>query len=563
MQDGFEKTGWREIGLLSLSTADYSALDTLLSSARDLKEAFHVNVSLPSTRISSLDGRQLEAARRISSSGSFTIAPEAGSQRLRNVINKDFTEDAIVETARLLLDNNVQTLKLYFMIGLPTETDEDIELLIECVRRIASIAWKMSRRRTVHVSVSPFSPKPHTPFQWEAMEARGVLTQKNSRIMNGLKACRNVKISYRDPNMTFLETVMARGDRSLSACIVSAWKRGARFDGWNEQFSMQHWRGAAHDNGIDMEMYAQEIAETQPLPWQACSLGIRTPFLVEERRASREARLTPDCRTEPCASCGACSLASRVFAEKSVRAGQIKAIGSISRDTRPERQADNRRHFYRVTYCKGSDIRFLSHRDMVEVLHRALRAARLPLAYSQGYHPLPRISFGPPLALGILGDKELFDVQLIRPSQPRAEKINRWLPNGLRIENVRKVDGKPESLNATITAGHYVIVPHGAMQRNEVRGAVEHIRNSKQLIIDIERKGTHGKKDLRPLIYKVQYYTHDGVVCIDAVLSMLAGKTCRPSELLHTMFPAKRFSDFFVRRIECLRCRDNRFVPML
>jgi radical SAM-linked protein len=197
---------------------------------------------------------------------------------------------------------------------------------------------------------------------------------------------------------------------------------------------------------------------------------------------------------------------------------------------------------------------------MVEVFHRALCAAGLPLAYSEGYHPHPRLSFGPPLALGILGDKELFDMVLTEAAQPHASTINGWLPQGLRLETLRSSQQKPDSLNANIVAARYVFVPHRVISGAALRKTVESVKNSKSLPVVSERNGQIVEKDVRPLIHKIEYYSHHDAACIDALLSMQARNTCRPVELLKVMFPEMRFSDFLVRRIECLTLDNGKFA---
>ena len=271
---GVEATGWRDVGLLSLSTADYSCLSGLLEAVYDLKRRFKVSMALPSTRIDSLTPEQFVLLGKVSSSSSLTIAPEAGSARLRSVINKKFTDEEIYATVKKLLTGNIQTLKLYFMIGLPTEDSEDIEAIIQMVYNIAGLVRARSKRRMVHVSISPFSPKPHTPFGWEQMEPVDSLKQKSIYIKRSLWNVKNVKVSYRDPAITLLETVMARGDRSVGGLIYGAWRKGARFDGWEECFDIDRWYQAASELNLETGNYTDEIPEEQIAPMVSDISGI-------------------------------------------------------------------------------------------------------------------------------------------------------------------------------------------------------------------------------------------------------------------------------------------------
>ena len=266
----------------------------------------HISIALPSTRVDALTKEQFEQLGRVSASSSLTIAPEAGSARLRRVINKDFTDEAIFSTVEKLLSGNVQTLKLYFMIGLPTERDEDIEAIIQMVTKISGMVRARQRRRMIHVSISPFSPKPHTPFCREKMEDTGSLGRKGAHIKAVLRKLRNVKVSYRNPQVTMLETVMARGDRRVSDLIFQAWRKGARFDGWDECFDIQRWIDAASELNIDLNTYLDEIPEKQELPWSVVSTGVSESYLMEERRRALLEMPTEDCRTGKCTSCGVC-----------------------------------------------------------------------------------------------------------------------------------------------------------------------------------------------------------------------------------------------------------------
>ncbi len=287
IEGGIITTGWRDIGLLSLSTADYTHFSALLASAAFLKERYRASIALPSTRIDGLTADQFALLTSVTPVSSFTIAPEAGSNRLRRVINKDFSDEEIFSTVQTLLDRNVQTIKLYFMIGLPTERDEDIQGIIDMVSRIGGMARSASHRRQVNVSLSPFSPKPQTPFQWEAMDSLVSLKNKNLAIKNALRHLTNVKVSYRNVHITLLETVLARGDRRVGDLIHAAWKSGCRFDGWDDQFDFGRWEHAAAAVSVDCADYTREIPVEQVLPWSVIDTGVSSAFLCRERERSR------------------------------------------------------------------------------------------------------------------------------------------------------------------------------------------------------------------------------------------------------------------------------------
>lgn len=551
IKEGLESTGWEDVGLLSLSTADYSCFDKLIYEIRKLQKEFHVRVSLPSTRIDALTDEQLQTLNKVSRSTSFTIAPEAGSMRMRNVINKDFVEEKIINTVHTLLENNIQTLKLYFMIGLPTETEEDIKAIIHLVSKISDIVWAKSKRRRVNVSVSPFSPKAHTPFQWEAMDSIQTLLEKGRAIKFGLKSKRNVKVSYREPAMVFLETVLARGDRSLSAVILKAWEKGSRFDGWSDQFSLARWEEAAADIKVSFDPFVQEIPEEQELPWSAVFTGISREFLLNERKKSLKGAITEDCRSNSCIQCGACSICSRHVIKKF----ELPVSETIvDNSTKKSKKAETIERFvYRVEYSKGRAVRFVSHKSIVNIFHRAFKAAKIPIAYSQGFHPHPRIAFGPPLAVGVMGTTELFDMITTEQVSFDNNTVKAWLPEGLRINKSIMMKDRPMSLNASIVAARYLFEPIIPMSYSQLSDIVNKIRGQKNLCITIEKKGKHIEKDFKPLIYDLTVKENHATAYIEAILSMLPAKTCRPVDLVQCLFPGKGLADFLITRIVCLR----------
>lgn len=560
IRQGMQTTGWDDVGLLSLSTADFSDFNGLVQTAAVLHKQFRAGISLPSTRIDALTQEQLKTFHTASPATSFTIAPEAGSQRLRNVINKDFTQEAILSVVRTLLDNNIQTIKLYFMIGLPTESEEDISAIIDLVTSIADLAWKKSKRRMVHVALSPFSPKPHTPFQWFAMDSLVSLKNKGRLIKTGLRNKRNVKVSYREPGMTLLETTLARGDRSVSAVIYNAWKQGARFDGWEDHFDLWRWDQAFRDEHVPLEPFIGEIPLEQKLPWEAISIGVTPEFLSEERAKALQGIPSVDCRKSNCARCGACDAVSPVYTDASV-SGELLTTLPEGNGRLPAEHSLQERFVYRVEYTKDQPVRFVSHRDLVSIIHRAFRAAGMPIAYSQGFHPHLRISFGPPLPVGTMGSAELFDMTTTAPLSLTHSLVSQWLPQGITIRGSMQLHGKTVSLNESITAGHYVFVPLISLTEEVVQAAVKRILEQDSLSVEVvDKEGEKTDKDIRPLIHSLTGKENTGA--FEAVLSMLPGATCRPAELLKCMFPQCPAGDFLITRTACLYTEGETFKKM-
>lgn len=556
IRSGIDATGWREIGLLSLSTADYSCISGLLRAARKLKESYHISLGLPSTRIDALSEEQMDLYESVTSTSSLTIAPEAGSMRLRRVINKDFTDETIYETVKRLLDRNVQTLKLYFMVGLPTECQDDIDAIIKMVTVISGMVRSVSKRRMVHVAISPFSPKAHTPFGREPMTSIEVLLQRSTFIKHSLRALKNVKVSYRDPQMTLLETVMARGDRTIGELIYKAWQNGARFDGWDECFNLTRWRDAAEELQINLNIYLQMFPEEMILPWAAVSTGVSEQFLLDEAKKALQEATTGDCRKDGCSGCGVCNGGLK----NSLQSEYISDFNSIDTDNRQNDISQPlSTHNYRIFYQKSKDLRFLGHMDMVSLFHRALSMAGVSLAYSNGFNPHAKVSFGPPLPLGVYGDREAFDIVTTEPLSAEISTINSLLPDRLKVIEISPLTGKELSLSFSIVSALYDFCLPSGYPDLQLEEKIVHLLSEKQIEITIEKKGEKKRKDIRAGIIEL----HTSSCGFNAVLSLAPGISCKPSELAAFLCPQLSFADFLVARRRCfLQIAENVTVPL-
>ncbi len=296
------RCGYDVISLVSLSTSDYAGIDGLITSLA----AQHPDValSLPSLRISRFSVRLMGSLPARSRTG-LTFAPEAGSDRLRRIINKNITEEELLETAAVAFERGWTGLKLYFMLGLPTETDEDVAEIIRLVEKIRSLGKQTSGKvPSLRVSAATFVPKPHTPFQWVAQEDEKQLNARHEILRHGLRRL-GTKLSWQDPKTSLLEAAISRGDRRLGTVIYHAWKLGAKFDAWNEHFNYERWRCAFAESELEPTFYAQrERAFGERLPWAHIDPGVSTAFLRKEYRSAIEGKETLDCRYDDCNSCG-------------------------------------------------------------------------------------------------------------------------------------------------------------------------------------------------------------------------------------------------------------------
>ncbi len=314
-----ENTGYDEISLSSLSTSDYREIETLLNKLLAWTDDSHISLALPSLRIDNFSDELLDKIKHIRKSG-LTFAPEAGTQRLRDVINKNVTEEEILTTCKTAFLGGYTAVKLYFMLGLPTETDEDLKGIADLGQKIVDMYYNMPNRPrgkavSVSISVSTFVPKPFTPFQFEPQIDEAEIRRRQEY----LKSCitsRKISLSYHDSSTSFLEGVMARGDRRLGAVIEKAFLNGCRFDSWSECFDLEKWLAAFKECGLDPKFYANRTREYDEInPWDHFDYGVTKKFLINENLLAHKALTTPNCR-EKCAACGAACFGEGVCFEK-------------------------------------------------------------------------------------------------------------------------------------------------------------------------------------------------------------------------------------------------------
>jgi len=475
----FAGSGHDELSLVSLSTPDYSGLPELLPALDRAFSCRGVEVTLPSMRPDTFTPDLVRRLDRFKKSG-LTLAPEAGTGRLRNVINKGMEDEEIIQAIVLAARFGWNLIKLYFMVGLPTETQEDVEAIPALVERALRAARSVNPRVGFNVSVAAFTPKPQTPFQWEAqlpmteMDVRLRLVARRTRRLG-------VKVRWRDPAVSHLEGILSRADRRAGGAIKSAFLNGARLDAWSDFFKLQLWQDAFEKEGLRPEAYAGARSVESRLPWDHVR-AVDPGFLRQERDRALEGSLTEDCRRGTCSACGVldgtglspaevCLTETPEKAEISrgdgAGAGREPAGASPARPVaRPTswlpstgggaRATGGR---YRLQYEKKGSSRFLSHLDMVRALTRALRLSRLPVALSEGFTRRPRVSFGPPLPLGFTGASEYLDVELASaPETDPVEELNRILPPGVRVLEWKRLEPGTQSLSASCTVARYAVV---------------------------------------------------------------------------------------------------------
>ncbi len=302
-----ENTGYDEVSLASLSTSDHSEINTMLSELIDYTEKERINLSLPSLRVDNFSEELLEKIKKVRKSG-LTFAPEAGTQRLRDVINKNVSEEEIMNTCRIAFEGGYSNVKLYFMMGLPTETDDDIVGIADLAQRVVDLYYSIENKpkgRGVQVSISTatFVPKPFTPFQFEPQDTREEIERKQKLLVDSVKT-KKIKVSWHDPNVSILEAVLAKGDRRLCDVIYTAWGKGCKFDSWSEYYKFDKWMEAFEECGVSPAFYAnRHFGYDEILPWDHLDYYVSKEFFVRENKTARAEKTTPHCRLK-CSACG-------------------------------------------------------------------------------------------------------------------------------------------------------------------------------------------------------------------------------------------------------------------
>lgn len=449
VEEALANTGYDEVSLLSLSTGDYGCLTPLIKGLMDRYASQKKAVSLPSMRVGSLSPEMAEEVRRVRKTG-FTLAPEAGSERLRSVINKGITEAALLENAAAVYGAGWRLIKLYFMIGLPTETMDDLQGIVDLSREVKRQGKLAGNGGDVNVSVSSFVPKPHTPFQWEPQISELEIVEKQRHLRGELKK-KKLIMKWQDASLSGLEGVFARGDRRLSKLLIEAHRLGCRFDGWWEHFDRLKWVEAFQNSGMDQEFYLRRRELDEPLPWDHIDCGVRRGFLLAEREASLASAATPDCREGECTGCGVCD-----FKTVKLRLNEPVPFATYAREVAPPQDADLAQRI-RIRFEKLGRMRFLSHLEMLTLFTRAVGRARIPIRYSQGFHPHPKFSFATALSVGVESHAEYMDFEVDGgfSAAELQEALNRTLPEGVRVVEASEIAMKAPALSVIMERVRY------------------------------------------------------------------------------------------------------------
>jgi radical SAM family uncharacterized protein/radical SAM-linked protein len=518
-------SGFDELSFLSLSISDYSQLPELMRQQKTSLAEKSVNTSFPSMRLDSFTEEIAQFAADVRKSG-FTFAPEAGSERLRAVINKNISDEHLFRSVDIAIRNGWKVLKFYFMIGLPTETEEDIEAIADTIERVIRLSKHYGHIR-FSISISPFSPKPHTPFQWEAQATKQALWEKTDRLKNRLRRFKQVKLSWRDPAVAELETVLSRGDRRLNQIIFQAWKNGARFDGWSDHFRKDAWQAAFEEKQLSMEIFSRELSPDHVLPWQHIDKGVSNSFLHKERVKAYAAATTENCRHGRCTICGI-----QRFYRCNDNKTDLTAATKIPETARNSPQTSPA-VIYRLRYQKNTYAKYVSHLDIIRIFDRACRRAQLPIVYSQGFNPRPKMSFAPPLALGCTSNAEYVDIAFYKDPQGDIRKIlNRFMPEGMKVMEVKQIQEGLPSLSGISNTEFVVTLSENGLTESKIR----HLLMQPEIEVERLVKGVTRRINVRPFIDSIK--KRNGRLLIRT--NSINGHTCRIPEILLHLLPENR-----------------------
>lgn len=555
VEAGMRKTGYSDFSLLSLSCSDYLALPAVGVELRNRLADHNVTLQLPSQRVDRFDqdiAHILGGARQ----AGLTFAPEAGTQRLRDIVNKGLTDDDLLAGIRTAMQNGYRKVKLYFMIGLPGETDADVLGIAETCRMLQECCRDLGRL-SLNITISNFTPKPHTPFQWHSVST-AEFVRRQQLLRDAGRRLRGVRFNFTDVRLSAMEDFVGRGDRRLASVIEAAWRAGAGMDAWFEALdrTYQAWSSAIAQAGLGGRYRQMELGGwsavsaldredleafcRQPLPWDHIDSGIDKGWLAEDLRRALTSSVVPDCSFEGCSSCGVCG---------PDLGHNVVVPAPVVPMARPQQAPPSHRACrIRFRFSKTGAMALLSHLDLVRLLERALRRTGLPVSFTGGFHPLPRLQLALALPLGVEGEGEWMDLEFVE-SVHAGMVMERWqqaLPPGLRLITAEEVAVSSPSLAQQLSSSRWRFVLSGSQRssRSDAAGwshAVTALLAQSELIWeDTDKKGRPRRRDVRNLLQGLrmieQVETSTGPIGCRAELELLAavnsqGCSLKPAQL--------------------------------
>ncbi len=520
METGLEATGYAQVSLLSLSTGDYSRLEELLTVLEPRLHERQVSLSFPSLRPDRFTAQLADRAAAGSRTG-LTLAPEAATPRLRAAINKETSDEDLLQAVRLAFERGWKSVKLYFMIGLPTETEEDLHALADLVKRAARLGKEFGGR-SLNVSLSPFTPKPHTPFEREGQLPLAEMRRRISMLRAALGRYHFLRLEIRDPEIALVEAALARGDRRTAAVIEASYRQGGRFDAWSDGFSFDRWQRAFQEAGLNIQQCASAIPSEAQLPWGHLGAGVSDEFLQSEREAATLGNFTPDCRRDRCQLCG-------LHLHPDLPCPEIPQLPAFVDTARVAATKPLEFLRYRLQYRRDARARFISHLDVLGVLERGLRRLGVPIEFTVGMKPHPRLIASPPLAVGLTSQKEYLDFGLAGAWAPElSQRLQQSLPQGFALATVKPViPGTPNlgSLNLFLYCAKRI----AGIQRGDLSRQIAALWEAKEIPLVRTSPKRARALDARPLLWRLEEGS-EGSLWIG--LRSLGGPMPRVSDIL-------------------------------
>ena len=552
IETGMERTGYSDFSLLSLSCSDYLALPAVGVELRNRLADKNVTLTLPSQRVDRFDENIAHILGGTRKAG-LTFAPEAGTQRLRDIVNKGLTDAELLRGVRTAMESGYRKLKLYFMIGLPGETDADVLGIADTCRSLQQQCRDLGRLE-LNLTISNFTPKPHTPFQWHSVST-GEFRRRQHLLRDALRSLRGIKTNVTDVRLSAMEDFVGRGDRRLAPVIEAAWRAGAGLDAWFEaadrtyeawtsaidaaglggryrQLELGEWRAV---EGMDPEDLAAFCA--QPLPWDHIDSGVAKAWLAEDLQRALAAAVVPDCSFEGCSSCGVCG--------PELGHNVVIPPPSIPSQLPQRAPASERVQRLRFRFSKSGSLALLSHLDLVRLMERALRRSGIPVSFTGGFHPLPRVQFALALPLGAEADGEWMDVELAEWQDPTwvRQRLQEQLPAEFALAAVEEVPVSGPSLSQELEAATWWLelaetsdAPAAFPGAGAWQAAAQALLASDSWIWhDTDKKGRPRSRECRPdLLRLVVQPQPEGAIGVEYSATIdPAGRSLRPEQLQH------------------------------
>ncbi|MCA2553125.1 MAG: TIGR03960 family B12-binding radical SAM protein [Microcystis sp. M04BS1] len=524
IEKGMRATGYNEFSLLSLSCSDYLALPAVGMEIKNRLQNENISLSLPSQRVDRFDENIANIIGGNRQSG-LTFAPEAGTQRMRDVINKGLTNEELLRGIKTAVEQGWDKVKLYFMIGLPGETDVDVIGIVETVRWLRR-ECRLPKRKPLDftLTISNFTPKPHTPFQWHSVSTAEFI-RKQELLRQEFQGMRGVKVNYTDVRISAMEDFIGRGDRSLGKVVLRAWQLGAGMDAWwdNTEKAYQAWSQAIEESGLTWKYRQVEQGEwnifadtdkdilERPLPWDHLDTGIDKKWLEEDLKRALDAATVPDCSFEGCSHCGVCSVD---FGHNIVI--EAPAIPAFAGHFQPNQERAQR---IRVWFGKIGEIALVSHLDLVRLFDRVVRRAAIPISFTGGFHPGPRISIANALSLGATSSGEIVDFELTKviDLETFKQQLRTQLPADLPVYQVEEIPLNAPAATRLLEKAEYLLTFNSeGIDCQQWQNWIEAIKQA--TVMEREKTTKSGKKvtiNLREQLYELELKTVDNqaVLC--------------------------------------------------